>query len=50
MLQIIPFKLDLSWDDYGRNYTGRQRLTALSGLDNVTGIGDKFWWNILSQV
>lgn len=39
----FPLNLDLTWDDYGRNYTGRQRFTSILGLDNLTGFGDKIY-------
>lgn len=46
----FPLNLDLSWDDYGRDYTGRQRFTSVLGLDNVIGFGDKIYAGaILSQ-
>src|SRR5574344_2390228 len=39
----FPLKFSLGWDDFGRDYTGRQRFTGILGLDNVTGIGDKIY-------
>ncbi len=39
----FPLNLDLSWDDYGRNYTGRQRFTSIVGIDNFLGFGDKIY-------
>src|SRR5574344_1831100 len=39
----FPLRFNLAWDDFGRNYTGRQRFTGILGLDNVTGIGDKIY-------
>lgn len=46
----FPLNLDLSWDDFGRDYTGRQRFTSVLGLDNVIGFGDKIYAGaILSQ-
>lgn len=46
----LPINLDFAWDDYGRNYTGRQRATAILGMDNLLGIGDKIYGGaILSQ-
>lgn len=39
----FPIKLNLGWDDFGRNYTGRQRFTSILGIDNVFGIGDKLY-------
>lgn len=46
----FPIKLSLGWDDFGRNYTGRQRFTGIAGLDNVTGFGDKLYvGTVLSQ-
>ena len=45
-----PINLDFSWDDFGRDYTGRQRATGIVGIDNVTGFGDKIYAGaILSQ-
>lgn len=46
----FPLKLSFAWDDFGRDYTGRQRATGIAGLDNVTGNGDKVYvGTILSQ-
>lgn len=46
----FPLKLSFAWDDFGRDYTGRQRVTGIAGLDNVTGYGDKIYvGTILSQ-
>jgi hemolysin activation/secretion protein len=46
----LPINVDLAWDDYGRNYTGRQRFTSIVGFDNLTGFGDKIYGGaILSQ-
>ena len=39
----FPLSLDMSWDDYGRDYTGRQRFTSILGIDNLTGFGDKIY-------
>jgi len=39
----FPLNFDFSWDDYGRNYTGRQRATGIFGIDNLTGFGDKIY-------
>ncbi len=39
----FPLNLDLAWDDYGRNYTGRQRFTSIVGMDNFTGFGDRIY-------
>lgn len=39
----LPINLDLSWDDFGRDYTGRQRFTAIAGFDNFLGYGDKLY-------
>lgn len=39
----FPVSLDLGWDDFGRDYTGRQRFTAIGGIDNLTGFGDKIY-------
>lgn len=39
----FPVSLDVSWDDYGRNYSGRQRATTILGIDNLTGMGDKIY-------
>ena len=39
----FPISLDFAWDDYGRNYTGRQRFTSLLGFDNFLGFGDKLY-------
>lgn len=46
----FPLNFDFSWDDFGRNYTGRQRATGIIGIDNLTGLGDKLYGGtILSQ-
>ena len=39
----FPLNLNFSYDDYGRSYTGAQRVSFLLGLDNVTGLGDKIY-------
>lgn len=39
----LPISLDLGWDDFGRDYTGRQRFTTIVGIDNVLGYGDKLY-------
>lgn len=39
----FPIRLSLGWDDFGRNYTGRQRFTSMLGIDNLTGFGDKIY-------
>lgn len=39
----FPLSLDLAWDDYGKDYTGRQRFTSILGIDNLTGFGDKIY-------
>jgi len=39
----FPLNFDFSWDDFGRNYTGRQRATGIIGIDNLTGFGDKIY-------
>lgn len=39
----LPVNLNLIWDDYGRDLTGRQRFTPILGMDNLTGLGDKIY-------
>lgn len=39
----FPISLDVAWDDFGRNYSGRQRATTVLGIDNLTGFGDKIY-------
>lgn len=39
----FPVNLNFSYDDYGRSYTGSQRVSFLVGLDNLTGLGDKIY-------
>lgn len=39
----FPVRLNLAWDDFGRNYTGRQRFTSILGIDNLTGFGDRLY-------
>lgn len=46
----FPISFDVSWDDFGREYTGRQRATMILGHDNLTGFGDKIYGGtILAQ-
>ncbi|MDD3435949.1 MAG: ShlB/FhaC/HecB family hemolysin secretion/activation protein [Candidatus Gastranaerophilales bacterium] len=46
----FPLNLSIGWDDFGRNYTGRQRFTGIIGIDNLTGFGDRIYGGaILSQ-
>ncbi len=46
----FPISLNLAWDDYGRNYTGRQRFTSVLGFENFLGFGDKLYGGaILSE-
>lgn len=39
----LPLNVNLIWDDYGRDMTGRQRFTPILGIDNLTGFGDKIY-------
>ena len=39
----FPVNLNFSYDDYGRSYTGSQRVSVLVGMDNLTGLGDKIY-------
>lgn len=39
----FPIKVDMAWDDYGRNYTGRQRFTTIASIENLTGFGDRIY-------
>ena len=39
----FPVNLGFSYDDYGRSYTGAQRVSFLVGMDNLTGLGDKIY-------
>ena len=39
----FPVNLGFSYDDYGRRYTGAQRVSFLVGMDNLTGLGDKVY-------
>lgn len=39
----FPISFDVGWDDFGRDYTGRQRVTMIAGMDNLTGFGDKIY-------
>lgn len=39
----LPLNVNLIWDDYGRDMTGRQRFTPLLGINNLTGFGDKIY-------
>ena len=35
--------MGFAYDDYGRSYTGAQRVSFLVGMDNLTGLGDKIY-------
>ena len=39
----FPVNLNFSYDDYGRSYTGSQRVSFLVGMDKLTGLGDKIY-------
>ena len=39
----FPVNLNFSYDDYGRSYTGAQRVSFLVGMDNLAGLGDKIY-------
>lgn len=39
----FPVNLGFAYDDYGRSYTGAQRVSFLVGMDNLTGLGDKVY-------
>lgn len=39
----FPVNLNIGYDDYGRRYTGAQRVSFLVGMDNLTGLGDKIY-------
>lgn len=39
----FPVNANFSYDDYGRSYTGAQRVSFLLGMDNLTGLGDKVY-------
>ena len=39
----FPVNLGVGYDDYGRSYTGAQRVSFLVGMDNLTGLGDKIY-------
>ena len=39
----FPVNINLSYDDYGRRYSGEQRFGILLGMDNLTGLGDKIY-------
>ena len=39
----FPVNLGFAYDDYGRSYTGAQRVSFLVGMDNLTGLGDKIY-------
>ncbi len=39
----FPLNLGFNYDDYGRSYTGAQRVSFLLGMDNLTGLGDKIY-------
>lgn len=39
----FPISFDFGWDDFGRDYTGRQRATGILGIDNFLGFGDRIY-------
>ena len=39
----FPINFDVAYDDYGRAYTGAQRVSFLLGMHNLTGLGDKIY-------
>ena len=39
----FPLNAGFMYDDYGRSYTGAQRVSFLLGMDNLTGLGDKIY-------
>ena len=39
----FPVQLGFAYDDYGRTYTGDQRVSFLVGMHNLTGLGDKIY-------
>ena len=39
----FPVNAGVMYDDYGRSYTGAQRVSFLLGMDNLTGLGDKIY-------
>lgn len=39
----FPVNMNFAYDDYGRSYTGAQRVSFLLGMDNLTGLGDKIY-------
>lgn len=39
----FPVQLGFGYDDYGRSYTGAQRVSFLAGMHNLTGLGDKIY-------
>ena len=39
----FPINFDVTYDDYGRSYTGAQRVSFLLGMHNLTGLGDKIY-------
>ena len=39
----FPIQLGFAYDDYGRTYTGTQRVSFLVGMHNLTGLGDKIY-------
>lgn len=39
----FPVSFDFSVDDYGRDYSGRHRVTMIGAIDNLTGFGDRIY-------
>ena len=39
----FPIDFNVNYDDYGRSYTGSQRVSILLGMHNLTGLGDKIY-------
>lgn len=41
----LPLSVGLGWDNTGRELVGIQRGGLFTSLDNLTGIGDRLWFN-----
>ncbi len=43
----FPINFNVGYDDYGRSWTGAQRVSFLLGMHNLTGLGDKIYGGTL---
>jgi hemolysin activation/secretion protein len=43
ILDRFPIELDLNFDNYGKDNSGRPQITSILGSQNLTGLGDKIY-------